>query len=353
MKQVYKFLSVTIVLLLNTFTLRAQVSQFHPGVTANGVTYALPKTVLKIQAEALRVEYKPGEFSKYAERFLHIQNVSQEASERYAVQQIRMIAIGEPDTNKVFTVAYNAKSTAPLVQLSPQGVLLSINSEEKVEIPELPKPKLVHTQNALDAKRYLTEEILSATSNVKMAELTAAEIYDLRENRNALLRGEAENQPVDGEALRLRLLGLQQQENALLQMFLGYTDTISVSHVYTVKPEDVQKDCVLFRFSEHYGFVDSDDLAGEPFILRVKDQHSVPLPTEKELQKRKLAGLVYNLPGKAKIQIQGKGIEWLNMDIPIAQFGTDDQLSKDLFTKGTSTQVTFSPSSGGILHISK
>lgn len=353
MKQNIRCQGLALAFLLWGAGVRAQVTEFHPGVVSGGVTYALPKTVFRVQAEAVRTEHVPGEFARYAERCLHLQNVSQERSVRYEMKRVRMVADGVPDTDKVFTVAYNPKTTAPLVRLSPQGVLWSVNSDETVEAPSLPPADRIRTSHALDARRYLTEEILSAASTVKMAELTAAEIYDLRESRNALLRGEADNQPKDGEALRLRLTGLQEQEDALLQLFLGYTDTVSVVQVYTVRPEEADAARPLFRFSSRFGFVDADDLSGEPYRMTVTDRHTVQLPDAKELQKRKLTGLVYNLPGTAAVTLEGEGRRWLDLTVPVAQFGTDDQLARSLFEKNATTRVTFCPSTGGILHISK
>ena len=43
------------------------------GVTRGkdyGVVYALPKTQIEIEIKANKVNYKPGEFSKYADRYL-------------------------------------------------------------------------------------------------------------------------------------------------------------------------------------------------------------------------------------------------------------------------------------------
>lgn len=50
-----------------------------------------------------------------------------------------------------------------------------------------------------------------SNSSAKMAELVAKEIYSIRESRNALLRGEADNMPKDGAQLKLMLDNLNQQ----------------------------------------------------------------------------------------------------------------------------------------------
>ena len=49
------------------------------GVTRGkdyGVTYALPKTAINIEVKVNKVTYTPGEFSKYADRYLRLTDVS-------------------------------------------------------------------------------------------------------------------------------------------------------------------------------------------------------------------------------------------------------------------------------------
>lgn len=330
--------------------IKAQSRPYTPGVTADGVTYSLPLTRLHFHAEAIRTCYVPGEFARYAERYLHATGIKTESETRFQLQRVSLTTEGEPDTSKVFTIAFSTKSIAPLVTLSAEGVILSINQPATTSAAVATPTSSFRSTNALDAKPFLSEDILMAASTAKMAELTAARIYELRESRNALLNGEADNQPADGEALRLRLEGLQRQEAALTQMFVGYTDTIAVSNDYTVVPHGDMKQ-VLFRFSHKLGFVDADDLAGEPYELQLSDLKTVILPSEKDLQKRKISGVVYNLPSMAQVTLSDARSVILTTKVPIAQFGTIDQLSADLFKKGATTRISFDSASGALLHI--
>ena len=60
-----------------------------------------------------------------------------------------------------------------------------------------------------------------AGSTAKMAELVAKEIYNIRESKNALVRGQADNMPKDGEQLKIMLANLEEQEAAMTEMFSG------------------------------------------------------------------------------------------------------------------------------------
>lgn len=328
---------------------QTQVTEFNPGIAANGVNYALPKTVLKLDASAIKVVYTPGEFAKYAERYLHISGVSSEPSTTWKMTTLNVRQEGVPDTTKIYTVKLKDKTVAPMVQLTPSGVLVAVNNH--VDLPEEEFPETRTTNHKMDARQYLTEDILSATSTSKMAELTAQEILDIRESKNAIKRGQVEAMPQDGASLKIVLDELNRQEEALTQLFTGYTDTTFTAKTFAVMPVGDLDEQVLFRFSRKLGFVEADDLAGDPYYLSVKDKHTVVLPDAKEAAKRKIEGLVYNMPSMANVTIstmQGKVYE---QELPFAQFGTIEMLSPTLFNKGATTKLTLHPATGGIQHL--
>ena len=75
------------------------------------------------------------------------------------------------------------------------GIVRSINIP--LNSHTIPATKITAAaQEIIDPRKFLTEEILMASSRAKMAELVAKEIYNIRESKNALLRGEADNMPM-------------------------------------------------------------------------------------------------------------------------------------------------------------
>jgi hypothetical protein len=341
---------ITLVAFMSLGTIaQTQLTEFTPGVAANGVNYALPQTRLRIDVTAMKVVYTPGEYANYAERYLHIISAGQAASTQWSVTRLNVYQEGVPDTSKVFTVKMKDKTVAPMVQLTNSGILVAVNTTTEVDTPEFPSTRT--TNHRLDARQYLTAEILSATSVAKRAELTAQEILDIRESKNAIKRGQVESMPQDGASLKIVLDELDMQERALTQLFVGYSDTTVTYKSYTILPtEDIEKD-VLFRFSRKLGFVDADDLAGDPYYLTLKDLHTVVIPDQKELLKKKIAGLVYNMPSMAKLTISTMQGNLYEQELPFAQFGTLDVLSATLFNKGANTRLTLHPATGGILHL--
>ena len=331
--------------------LSAQVSEFHPGLVADGVNYALPKTGVRADVTVRKVTFTPGEYAKYAERYLHIQDVNTQQQTTYSIAAIDIYQYGEPDTLKYYTVKMKDKSVAPMAQLTDNGILTAINST--TGLPQHNMQRKTSTNHRLDSRKYFTSEILAASSVAKMAELTAQEIMEIRESKNAIRRGQVESMPKDGASLKIVLGELNKQEDALMQLFVGYSDTTIYAESYSIMPEkDVEK-CVFFRFSSKLGLLDSDDLAGAPYYISITDLHTVPMPTEAEMKKRKINGIVYNMPSMANVKIFTTADTVYDKDLPFGQFGTIDVLANSLFGKDATTSVVFNPASGGIVKIEK
>ena len=138
-----------------------------------------------------------------------------------------------------------------MVGLTSEGILLSINTDgEEEPLPAVPKGN--DAPKRLNPRDYMNQEILSAGSNAKIAELTAEEIYDIRDSRTALIKGEADNMPKDGAQLKLMLDQLTMQETALTQLFKGTVDTSTEVFTIELTPAEFTDRMVLFRFSENW-----------------------------------------------------------------------------------------------------
>ena len=326
----------------------AQVAVFNPAVTADGVNYILPKTELQVKVTAIKTVYTPGEYARYAERYLRLSDARSDAETAWRITSVTATTVGQPDTLKRYTVKVKDKNLLPKVQLTRSGLMMAINTNVDEESDAKNVEADYTTNNRLDYRQYFNEEMLSATSSSKLAELIAQEILDIRDSKNQITRGQVDAMPKDGASFQICLDALNLQEKALMQSFVGYTDTMYCTRVYTITPnEDVEKD-VLFRFSKKLGYVDADDLSGEPIYVSIKDKHTVTIPTEKEAAKRKLTGLVYNVPSIADVHVASGSATYFSAEMPFAQFGTVDVLGPTLFGKEVTTKVTFDTATGGV-----
>ena len=292
------------------------------GVTRGkdyGVVYSLPKTQIELEIKANKVSYTPGEFSKYADRYLRLTNVSAEPDEYWELNSVKVKSVGVPNSETTYFVKLKDKTVAPLMELTEDGIVKSINvpysksNEIKKAAPVTPATVKANPRD------FLTEEILMASSTAKMAELVAKEIYNIRESKNALLRGQADNTPSDGAQLKIMLDNLNAQEDAMTKMFSGTRDKEEKTFTIRLTPDKELNNEVAFRFSKKLGVVANNDLAGTPFYITLTD-------------------------GKKKLY-EG--------EVPVTQFGIIEYLAPVLFNKNSTIKVYFDPNTGGLLKVDR
>ena len=343
---------IAIGLLASTAAYAQDFSQYTPGTLAEGVIYYLPKTQFEIKVKATKVTHTPGELCQYANRYLRLQNVSSQPSEYWELQSVQLQTIGVPDKQKAYGVKLKDKSAASQVELTESGIVKAINTTAPQE-KAVPQEKAPEKPMRVDPRSYMTEEILLAGSSNKMAELIAREIYNIRESKNSLTRGQADYMPQDGAALKLMLNNLEAQEKALTEMFTGFTERTEHTFTFYVEPEKEIKDQVVFRFSNKLGVIKEDNLAGEPIYITVTNENTLPQANEEEKAKKKLEGIIYNIPGKASVTIKGNGKQYVNEEVFLTQFGETEVLIDNLFNKKVNTRVIFNTTTGGIVKIDK
>lgn len=326
------------------------------AVKANnfGITYSLPKTSLVISAEVTKVTCKAGPYYQYAEKYLGVKNAVAEDKVYYELGKINLINKGIPDPDNTYVVEFKAGTVAPFAYLTEDGRLCSINAEYTPAESELDALKKKTEQPTVTDASVFSEELLMAGSTAKQAEVAAKQIYRIRESRLNILTGEADNLPPDGEAMKLVIKQLEDQEQSLTNLFTGIlTKEIQHYEVDIIPTNDLDKE-VLFRFSTRLGILDSDDLGGTPVYMNLKTIERAPLLDAKEAEKKEksLKGIVYNVPGKASIEIQMNKKSLYKGEAQITQFGSREGLAPVMFEdKKAPIKVYFYPETGAIKQI--
>ena len=250
-----------------------QTTPMTAGRTADGIIYYLPKTAIEFNLLIEKKTYTPGEFAKYAEKYLRLKGVNLEEEVTYSIVNYGLTQIGVRDTSKCYAVKLKGgKCETAEIKLSDEGVLQSVNAESvkpKKHVPFTPAPSVKQPNPHL----YLTAEVLSAGSTAKMAELTVEQILELQEHRQQLITGEADDMPQDEQQLQRMIDEIDKQREILMTLFTGTVTRDTVEQTIVVCPEKEVEREVIFRLSKNLGLVDKDDLSGVPYYMTIEDMH--------------------------------------------------------------------------------
>lgn len=357
-----RILELTCAALLSVVLPAAAYAQSTQKLSANkaneyGLVYALPLTALDVTIEARKTVQTPGEFYQYARKNLAMTPITEEST-TWTIEKVVVTPRGVADPEERYLVQFK-NGSSPWVVINDQQFPLSINTEETMTppVPELPaaigaKPTVLELPVASQA---VTEEMLRSTSTPKRAELAAARIIELRQNRADVISGQADAMPSDGEAMRLALASIAAQEEALTAMFVGTEQTSTEVRTYTFVPDSLDSQrVVVARLSATQGLVDADDLQGMPLYLdfKVTRRASMPVNEKGEPKRFPKGGVAYRIPGEAAVTISFEGKRLYSNDFEIAQAGTVFGLDPSLFTdKKAPSAAIFNPVSGAIVEL--
>ncbi len=308
----------TILLAAIALSIAANAQQIDKNESA--LVYYLPKTEVMLEVEYERVDAKVGMFYQYAQRYLGLDDIVKENKVTYKIKNISFQTRTIPDKSRAYAIRNSNYNIG--ISLTEDGILCGINARNKDAVNNKFDYKTGVYEETRPQKTYvpLGEEQILSGSQAKMAESTAKQIYRIRENRFNLLSGEVENMPTESEAVKLILEQMQQQEDALCELFTG-TKTVTTHYAYY--PIDFNKEnnkTTLFRFSTLSGPVDASDLSGSPITVTIEQRKPDFLSTQKEKKASKDA-IYYNVPGDASITVMQGNQILAQKDLKVAQLG--------------------------------
>lgn len=336
---------------------QAQSTKILTGEKSNeyGLVYSLPQTALEIEVTACHKVSKKGPYYQYAKKSIGTSDVIAEDSETWQITDVKVRPYGVPDAGTQYLMQLKPGMTT-YIAVDPDGMLLAIN-----KAPEATKTKIGNTDGSSrvswpTGKEYLEfvdEDFVASQSSAKQAQLLAEALMEVRDSRLSLTRGTADAMPADGKQMELMLSSLKNQEEALTRAFTGSVTTENVTHRFTYLPGDDNKE-ILFRMSDFAGFVDANDLSGDPVYIEVKTANEVTPPLDNKGEPKKLPknAVIYNLPGSADISISYLGKTLYSKEILLAQKGMTFGLDPELFTdRKKPSFAVFDPVTGALLEI--
>lgn len=343
-------------MMLMALVLNAQVTQKLSATKASeyGIIYSLPTTVIDITIEVEKIVKKTGEFYQYAKKYLNTDDVITNNSESVELKSITVTPRGKANPSERYLMQFKPGNT-PYLTLNEDYLPLAINTDKMPVMPDVELPMAMSAQptplESDAAKHVISGEIAQSKSVAKRAELAAMQLFALRQTRQDILTGEADNMPSDGKAIELLLNNIKEQEEALLAMFVGTTQvSTSVSTMSYVPELEVTND-VIARISMSDGIVDADNLAGIPIYIttEVVEKGALPLNEKGEAKTFPNGGVAYCIPGKLAIKINYDGDCYFDNVISSSQHGVVFGLDPKMFSdKKNPAYLIFDPITGAI-----
>ena len=333
-----------------------------------GITYALPRTGVRVHVKTVKATFTPGPYAAYADQLLGITDAKTSASVNWEIEDIAIETFSEPDPEQVYKAFGDI---AFLVNLTPQGCLAGINID--ATIPSLPQVKtnnLVSEPDYDDGFRFANLNDTpfytpgDSTNNFRPVRVSTDEkaaeaanrILNSRLTQYDMVAGLMDEFHPDGAAYTVSLRELKKVEKNYLSLFVGRTTYKHESFSFDFLPtSSAGKGEVIFRFSDEKGVVPASDLSAKPVMLKVDAENGL-VKKYSSLAKsdNPLAGdsgIYYRMPAVASISVIYELKTIATARATLAQFGVVAPLPESLLDGSYSIKIH--PETGAVGEVIK
>ena len=301
------------------------------------LVYALPKTVINLEVEAVRENFHAGPYAKYAKKYLGI-DVRQTDGQTSRLNAVKLSAVTEADQTSRYTVT-PGKSMPAFLALTAQGLISTGNGlsgdnmawqfadDEKGDFSgkgvssNFTSETTTLYRNVNGASQSIRQEMIVEKTSEDKAKEAAEMIFKLRKMRVQIVTGDTDA-TYSGEAMPAVLAELTRLEKEYLSLFAGYSDYSTQKTTFAVIPEKGTEAAryIAFRVSDSEGLVDAENISGKPYVLEIVPE-PVANPDASAASKSNAAR--YRIPAICSIKLRDGVSVILQTRIPVYQMGRD------------------------------
>ena len=306
------------------------------------LVYALPKTVINLEVEAVRENFHAGPYAKYARKYLGI-DVRQADGQSSHLNSVKLSAVTEADQSSRYTIV-PGKSLPAFLSLTAQGLISTGNGlsgdnmawqfaedgkgdfSGKGISSNFTSETTTLYRSVNGASQGIRQEMIVEKTSEDKAKEAAEMIFKLRKMRVQIVTGDTDA-TYSGEAMAAVLEELKRLEQEYFTLFAGYSDFSTQKTTFAVIPEsgfDTAR-YIAFRVSDSEGLVDADDISGKPYVLEIVPEPVSAPATEASAKGGSAKGnsAKYRIPAICSVRLKDGMEVLLQTRVPVYQMGRD------------------------------
>jgi len=320
--------------------------------TSNGIVYALPKAVIRLDVWVQKTDYLTGPYASYAKRLLGISNAISSNYSNYTIKNIDVSKKLIPDADQMYFInlgELNGKSdNATFIQMNENGLFTGLtaadlNKEVEENIHMVDKTmtgdrsfryfadanlvvKVDTIIRRVDIDTATIEKAILKRSTIEKdmeqrAQDAATYFMEIRKNRMELISGFQEVAYSEG-ALNIMNSELKQMEDDYLALFAGKAVITDQHFVFYYTPRSEQANIIdpVFKFSKSAGITFLSSSGGEKVSIAIKSSGLAENMSSISVESA-LNGIVYRFPETAEIWIKYGSKEFGKQLMQIPQLG--------------------------------
>lgn len=300
--------------------------------------YALPKTVINLEVEAVKETFHAGPYAKYAKKYLGI-DVRQTDAVTCTLGSVSLRPTVEADQSSRYLIT-PGKGLPAFLSLTGQGLISTGDGlagkslewdfarESKGDFTgkgvssNLTSESTTLWRNVSGTSKGIRQEMVVEKSTEDKAKEAANMLFTFRKMRIQIVTGDTDA-TYSGEAMKSVLDELASLENEYFTLFAGYSEFSSQKMTFSVIPEKDQASgkYIAFRLSDTEGLLPPDNISGKPYILEVSAQ-SIAQPQGVASGSRGVLAR-YRIPAICTVLLRDAMGILLQSRIPVYQLGTD------------------------------
>jgi hypothetical protein len=355
--------------------------------TKEGIFYALPRTVVKIDVNIDRIENYKGPYADFALRFLGLKNVVPANTVDFSISGITITTYAEPDPDQYYFVEMGEKISkgerATILSLSDAGVIIGTIPERMEDLNKIPAatPQEEMQANAdkdvfgelfkysadvsvfekvdtiirkinidtLTVERQYYKRTMVEKSPEQKAKEAADFISKIKENRFNLISG-AQEVNYNKETLEYMDTQLKTMEKEYLKLFTGVSlsKRLTFSYKYIPLPNQINTEIPIFKFLKSKGVIDLDEPGGKIVTIRIQrvgNTNTVANYLNKAVKEIKTQGFSYRIPELANVTVKVDESTQKEKQCLVSQLGVVANLPASKW------KVQFHQETGGIMGV--